>query len=112
MWEINPTLSKQSSVGSIGFLCLVPVIEISQDRLSVTCFHQKAIIAILSKSVSADCYTHSQRLKRSMMNFKFAYCGMNQSNTLYPALILVYSLSFIHHHHPYFIINTLSSNEK
>ena len=69
MWEINPTLSKQSSVGSIGFLCLVPVIEISQDRLSVTCFHQKAIIAILSKSVSADCYTHSQRLKRSMMNF-------------------------------------------
>ena len=74
----------------------MPEIEISKKQLSVTFFHQKAIIA---------------NLRNLFSEFWFAYCGMNHSNTLDPILILVYSLSFNHHHHSYFIIMTLLSNE-
>ena len=44
--------------------------------------------------------------------FRFAYCGMNHSNTWDPILFLVYSSSFNHHHHSYFIIMSFLSNER
>ena len=95
-WGLIPNTEAQfeqkSSVWSTWFLCLVPEIEIP-------------------KLVSYPCLLLSKAGKIND-EFRFAYCGMNHSDNLDPILFLVYSLSFNHRYHSYFIIMTLLSNER